>query len=255
MLIAQISDTHILASTSDHPAAQLRADCLSRCVADINQQRPAAVIFTGDTVQHGQPEEYARLRELLAPLNAPLYLVPGNRDDKVALRSAFDDQSCFPGNGGFLQYTVEDHELRLVGIDSTSAGERKGVFCSERQAWLNAVLSEQPNRQTLLFIHHPPFDIDDHYVGGYRRPEEAAALADIVSRYSQIQGLLCGHVHCPVKRDWAGTLAIVMPSIAVDVRKGIDESEAREQPIYMLHRMSKETGFISEARSVEGGAT
>ena len=251
MLIAQISDTHILAPASDNPAAELRADCLRRCIADINEQRPDAVIFTGDTVQHGQPEEYAQLRELLAPLEAPLYLVPGNRDDKVALRSTLADQAHLPGNGDFLHYAVEEHTLRLVALDSTSPGERKGVFCPERQAWLDAVLSEQPNRPTLLFIHHPPFDVDDHYVGGYRRPEEAAALTALVSRHPQVERLLCGHVHCPVERQWAGTLASVMPSIAVDLRKGIDETEALQQPIYMLHRLSGETGLVSQARTVE----
>ncbi|MEE8426494.1 MAG: hypothetical protein V3S15_04350, partial [Woeseiaceae bacterium] len=116
--------------------------------------------------------------------------------------------------------------------------------------WLDAALSEQPDRPTLLFIHHPPFDIDDHYIGGYRKTEEAAALTDLVSRHSQVVGLLCGHVHWPIERQWAGTLARVMPSIAVDVRKGIDETEAQQRPIYMLHRWSDEAGFVSEARMV-----
>ena len=249
MLIAQISDTHILAPTSDHPAAQLRAESLRRCVADINQQQPDAVIFTGDTVQFGQPEEYARLRELLAPLEAPLYAIPGNRDDKSVLRGVFDD-APFASGGDFLHYVVEGHDLRLVGIDSTSPGERKGVFCAERQAWLDATLSDQPERATLLFIHHPPFDIDDHYIGGYRRPEEAPALETIVSRHSQVIGLLCGHVHCLVERDWAGTQARVMPSIAVDVRKGVDENEARLRPIYLLHHLSDDTGLVSKAQTV-----
>ncbi len=250
MLIAQISDTHILARGSDHPAARWRADCLRRCIADINHQRHDAVIFTGDTVQHGRPEEYTHLRELLAPLKAPLYLIPGNRDNKDALRSAFGDQPYLPRNGDFLHYAVEDHARRLVAIDSTSPGERKGVFCPARQAWLEAVLREQPNRPTLLFIHHPPFDIDDHYIDGYRRPEEAAALADVVSRHPQVEGLLCGHVHCQVNRHWGGTLASVMPSIAVDLRKGVDETEAREQPIYLLHSLSDESGIVSRAMRV-----
>lgn len=251
MLVAQISDTHILTSASDHPAAELRADCLRRCVADINEQQPDAVIFTGDTVQHGQPEEYARLRQLLAPLDAPLYLIPGNRDDNETLRTAFSDQPYLPENGDFLHYTIEDHDLRLVALDSTSVAERKGVFCPARQAWLDEVLSEQRNRPTLLFIHHPPFDIGDHYIGGYRRPEEADALADIVSGHPQVVGMLCGHVHWPIERQWAGTSARIMPSIAVDVRKGVDETEAGGRPIYMLHRFSSETGFISEAKRVE----
>lgn len=243
MLIAQISDTHILAPTSDHPATALRGECLRRSVAAINEHQPDAVIFTGDTVQHGQPDEYARLRELLAPLAAPLYLVPGNRDDKNTLRTAFSDCSWMPADG-FLQYVIEDYELRLVGLDSTLSGERKGRFCPERQAWLEAVLSAQPDWPTLLFIHHPPFDVGDHYVGGYRVPEEAAALTEIVRRHPNIVGLLCGHVHWPVERTWAGTEARIMPSIAVDVRKGVDETVARGRPIYMLHQVSA-AGLVS----------
>ena len=254
MLIAQISDTHILPKESDQPAASLRADCLRRCVADINRQRPDAVIFTGDTTQHGSPEEYALLRELLAPLQAPLYLVPGNRDDKDRLQDAFADHRELPRSRGFLHYTVEEHPVRFVAIDSTLSGERKGRFCEERQAWLDGVLSEQPERPTLLFIHHPPFDVGDHYVGGYRRPEEAAALADIVARHPQVIGLLCGHVHWPVKTAWAGTEARIMPSVAVDVRHGVDEEQAGGRPIYMLHTVSAEDGIVSEARMVDAEA-
>ena len=129
MLIAQISDTHILARGSDHPSVQLRADCLRNCVADINKQQPDAVIFTGDTVQTGQPEEYEYLKELLEPLTAPIYLVPGNRDDNRALRTAFNEHDNLPSAGDLLHYIVDDHAIRLIGIDSTDYGERKGVFC------------------------------------------------------------------------------------------------------------------------------
>jgi 3',5'-cyclic AMP phosphodiesterase CpdA len=250
VLLAQISDTHILSTESDQPAASLRADCLAQCVADINRQQPDAVIFTGDTVQHGQPDEYARLRGLLAPLEAPLYLVPGNRDDKNQLRRAFEDLAYLPASGDFLHYAVEDYEVRLVGLDSTLAGERKGRFCEARQAWLEATLAAQPDRPTLLFIHHPPFDVGDHYVGGYRVPEEAAALADIVGRHAQVIGLVCGHVHWPVARAWAGTQARIMPSVAVDVRKGVDEAETGGRPVYLLHRPSAATGLVSQSRTV-----
>jgi 3',5'-cyclic AMP phosphodiesterase CpdA len=250
MLIAQISDTHILAQASEHPSAELRADCLRRTVDHINGQRPDAVIFTGDTTQHGAPGEYARLRELLDPLVAPLYLVPGNRDDNEALRAAFSDHAHLPREGGFLHYAVEDHEVRLLAIDSTSPGERKGVFCPDRQAWLDAALAEAPARATLLFIHHPPFDVGEHYVGGYRRAGDAAALADIAGRHSQVIGLVCGHVHWLIETQWAGVPARIMPSIAVDLRKGIDESEARGRPIYLLHRLSEAGGVVSVPKTV-----
>jgi hypothetical protein len=45
-----------------------------------------------------------------------------------------------------------------------------------------------------------------------------------------------------------------MPSVAVDVRKGIDETEALERPIYMLHRVSSGIGLVSEAKMVDAAA-
>lgn len=254
MLVAQISDTHLLPPTSDLPAAQLRADCLERCVTAINRASPDVVILTGDTTQHGQPDEYAWLRELLAPLKAPLYMVPGNRDDNDELRRAFSDATFLPQAGPFLHYAIEDFDTRLVAIDSTLSGERKGRFCEQRQAWLEATLAAQPERPALLFIHHPPFDVGDHYTGGYRHAQEALALQAIVARHSQVVGLLCGHVHWPVAREWAGTQARIMPSVARDVRKGVDEDEAAGRPIFMLHRLTGAGALSSESRYADAAA-
>jgi 3',5'-cyclic AMP phosphodiesterase CpdA len=250
MIIAQISDTHILARSSDRAEGRSRADDLRRCVADINRQQPDAVVHTGDIVQHGLPEEYEHVREILAPLKAPVYVIPGNRDERGALRAAFSDHSHLPENGDFLHYTVEDYPVRLVALDSTAAGERKGVYCARRQAWLHDVLDSARDKPTILLIHHPPFDIDDHYIGGYRRPQEAEALAAVVSQHSQVERLLCGHVHCPTHRRWAGTFATTMASVAVDVRKGVDTSKVKDRPIYQLHEMSGKAGLVSRARIV-----
>ena len=252
MKIAQISDTHILARSSDQAEGRRRADDLRRCVADINLQQPDAVVHTGDIVQHGRPEEYEHIAEILAPLEAPIYVVPGNRDDRDALRvslgATLDGQVYMPEAGDFFHYTVESHPLRLVALDSTAPGERKGVYCEERQAWLHETLAREPNKPTILLIHHPPFDIDDHYIGGYRRPRDTQGLAAVIRRHSQVERMLCGHVHCPTQRTWAGTTATTMASIAVDVRKGVDETRAKSRPIYQLHEVSDNAGIVSRAR-------
>lgn len=238
MLIAQISDTHILGDDSDHPSAGLRSAWLERCVEGINQHAPDAVLFTGDTTQHGQPGEYERLFGVLSNLDAPLYMVPGNRDDQRTLRDVLGHSAHDSLADDFFNYTVETHEVRLVGLDSTAPGERKGVFGPSRLAWLDAVLSQQPERPTVLFIHHPPFDVSDHYIGGYRRNEEAAAMGRLVSGHPQVAALICGHVHWLVEQEWAGTQARIMPSVAVDLRKGIDEEQAAGRPIFMLHQLN-----------------
>jgi 3',5'-cyclic AMP phosphodiesterase CpdA len=249
MIIAQISDTHILARRSDDPLGACRAEDLRRCIADINNQAVDAVIHTGDSVQHGTVEEYEHLRAILAPLKAPLFLTPGNRDSQTALRAAFEDLGYFPPDGELLHYTVEHYPVRLVALDSVAAGERKGVYGPQRLAWLQKTLASEPDKRTILFIHHPPFDIAEHYRGGYRRPQDAEDLAALVSRHPQVERLLCGHVHCWHREQWGDTVATTMPSVAVDLRKGIDAAVGAA-PLYLLHTVLSGGGVVSQTRLV-----
>jgi 3',5'-cyclic AMP phosphodiesterase CpdA len=249
MIIAQISDTHILARSSDEAAGASRAENLRRCIADINRQGVDVVVHTGDSVHNGLAEEYAHLREIVAGLEAPLFLIPGNRDRHGALRAVLDDFSYLPRNGDFLHYVVEDHPIRLVALDSVAAGERKGVFCARRLAWLEETLAREPDRSTVLFIHHPPFDIAQHYVGGYRRQQDAEDLAAVVSRHPQVVRLLCGHVHCLHRESWGGTVAMTMPSVAVDLRKRIDAA-TEAAPLYVLHVASSDGDLVSHTQVV-----
>jgi 3',5'-cyclic AMP phosphodiesterase CpdA len=92
-LLAQLSDPHVFAATGD-PAA---ADALAAAVRDVRALRPApdAVLLSGDLAADGRPEEYARVRELVAPLAMAVHALPGNHDDRAALRAAFG----LPGAG------------------------------------------------------------------------------------------------------------------------------------------------------------
>jgi 3',5'-cyclic AMP phosphodiesterase CpdA len=246
MILAQISDTHILAKASQDTVAASRADNLRRCVADINHQSVDAVIHTGDSVHHGSAEEYEHLREILSDLKAPLFFTPGNRDRRELVRTALEGLAPLPG-GEFMHYTIEDYPVRLVALDSVSAGDRKGVFCAERLAWLEDTLSRKPDRPTILFMHHPPFDVVPYYEGGYRHAEDAVNLSTLVGRYPQVIRLLCGHVHCLHHAPWAGTVATIMPSVAVDLRKGSDLAW-EDNPVYLLHRISREGEIETEPR-------
>ncbi len=250
MIIAQISDTHILAEPSDQTAGAGRAEALRRCVTDINRQGVDVVVHTGDSAHNGTAEEYATVREILSELEAPLFLIPGNRDRRETLREAFAHLSYVPRNGDFLHYAVDDYPIRLIALDSHDPGKRKGAFCAQRLAWLEETLSREPDKPTVLFIHHPPFDIaDQRYIGGYRDPEDAEALADLVSRHPQVKRLLCGHVHCLYRESWAGTVATIMPSVAVDLRKEKDAA-METATLYVLHVASDDGTLESRTRIV-----
>jgi Icc protein len=239
MIIAQISDPHIVL-----PGALLygrvdTADFLQRAVAELSRLDPPPdiVVITGDLVDKGEPAEYERLRSLLAPLTRPVFVIPGNHDAREPLRAAFGGDGYLPRDG-FLQYAVEDHPVRLVALDTLIPGEGGGELCAERLLWLDRTLAAAPERPTLVMMHHPPF------ATGIARMDRAGlrgidAFAAVIARHGQIERILCGHLHRAIDRRFAGTVAGTAPSTAhqirLDLRPGASLRFVFEPPGYQLH--------------------
>ena len=254
MLIAQITDTHI---KPDGVLANRRVDTaafLARAVDHILHldPRPDAVLATGDLVDAGTIDEYERLQRLLAPLPMPVYLSPGNHDDRDALRRVFADHAYLP-RAGFIQYVVDAGPLRMIALDTLLPGSAGGLMDAERIAWLDARLAEAPTKPTLIFMHHPPFKTGIAYMDTIGL-DGADALADVVRRHPQVERVVCGHLHRPIQARWAGTVAATAPSTAhqvvLDVREDADLGFTLEPPGYALHLWREGLGLVSHIATV-----
>ena len=254
MLIAQISDTHIKVEGALAYGHVETAAFLARAVDHILHldPRPDVVLGTGDLVDGGTPAEYARLRHLLSPLPMPVYLIPGNHDDRDALRRAFADYRLMP-RAGFIQYVVDDGPLRLIAVDTLLPGKGGGRVDVERLGWLDARLAEAPTKPTMIFMHHPPFKTAIDYMDRIGL-EGAEAMADVVRRHPQVERVVCGHLHRSIQSRWAGTLALTAPGTAhqvcLDVRKNAGLSLSMEPPGYALHLWRDGIGLVSHVVNV-----
>ena len=121
-LLIQLSDPHIGATWGEgDPVAGLKAAVESvRRLPDV----PDAVLMSGDLTENATDGEYQLVRELLAQLGAPVYVLPGNHDDRDTLRRNFDLSGAM---GEPVQYAVDLGPLRLVVVDSTRPGEIREV--------------------------------------------------------------------------------------------------------------------------------
>jgi 3',5'-cyclic AMP phosphodiesterase CpdA len=251
MIIAQISDTHI---SVDLPESAQRLADLRRTVAAINamEPRPDAVIHTGDLANRGKDQEYAAAKSVLAALVAPFYPVPGNRDHRVGLRHNFIRWPCLAHDDPYLQYAVEDHPVRLLGIDSQGGHSQKGEYCETRAAALAGALAAQPDRPTVVFMHHPPFEI----VCGrdplqFETREGADRVTATLAASKNVVRLLCGHAHRATEVDLGGITASTMPSIAVDLRMGEDPARTPSPPRFQVHRYESARGFTTVSVEAE----
>lgn len=244
MLIAQISDPHITTIQADESGTNLQ-----RAVAHLMQlpALPDAVLVTGDCANTGSAAEYEHLRTLLSPLTMPVYVIPGNHDDREAMLQAFGPQGQQPLTG-FMQYVVDLGPLRLIALDTNVPGRNEGALCAERLGWLDARLAESPARPTLIFMHHPPF------LTGLRPLDQiglldADALGAIIARAPQVERIVAGHVHASMMRRFHGTIAMSCPATSHTMLPDVNQPEriaARmERPACLLHVWSDSTALIT----------
>lgn len=241
MLVAQISDTHVCAEgTRLYGRIDTNAG-LARAIDTVNrlQPRPDLVLMTGDLVESGQHAQYAMLRTLLARLEMPVFVLPGNHDSRERLRAAFSDHAYLPAAGEFLHYAAELGPLTLIALDTQVPGEDGGTLCAERLRWLEGELKRSRGRPMLIAMHHPPVPIGVDWLDR-SGCANAEALAAVVARHPQVERILCGHVHRAAQIRFAGTAVATSPSTAYQVALELGhDGEPHlipEPPAFLLHR-------------------
>ncbi|KVG27412.1 phosphodiesterase [Burkholderia ubonensis] len=259
MLLAQISDLHI---KRPGQLAYQRVDtaaALARCIARLNalEPRPDAVLVTGDLVDFGRDDEYRHLRDLLAPLEIPYYLMVGNHDDRAALRRAFADRPEWQ-DGEFVQYAFDVGAVRVLALDSQVPGASAGDLCDARLAWLAAQLDASRDRPVIVALHHPPFASGIGHMDALRLAPAAAAKLDALLRgYPNVERVLCGHVHRTMFARFGGTIASAVPApahqVAFDLRDYAPSAFRLEPPAFAVHRHTPDAGVITHHVYVDEG--
>jgi 3',5'-cyclic AMP phosphodiesterase CpdA len=193
------------------------AAALARAVVAVNAlpQPVDAVIVSGDLVDSGKPAQYQHLRSLLAPLASPVYLLPGNHDDRGALRAAFPDHGYLrDARRAYLHYAVALGDLRLVVLDTSVAGATHGEIDAAQLADLDATLAAVPDMTTIVAMHHPPFRTLIERMDDYGLQRGGPGLAEVLARHPQVDRIVCGHLHRSIVARFAGRPVMTSPSTA-----------------------------------------
>ncbi|EME16662.1 phosphodiesterase [Rhodococcus triatomae] len=161
---------------------------------DSSGQRPEAIVFTGDLADAGNPQAYARLRDLVEPaaekLGAKVIWVMGNHDSRPEFRAGLL-------GGEPTQESVDIvHDidgLRIIALDSTVPGHHHGEITDEQLDWLTDVLATPAPHGTLLALHHPPVP-SPLQILEFVELREQRRLEDVL-RGTDVRGILGGHLH------------------------------------------------------------
>jgi Icc protein len=152
MLLAQISDVHVRPEGELYYGVVDSNKMLESAISHLNAHvpRPDLVVITGDLVETGVDAEYSALLRRLARLTPPYVVIPGNHDNRDALRRAFVDHDYLPRGTGPLHYTVGRYPVRIVALDTAVPGKHHGEVDDHAIAWLDKTLEEErtPDRSS-----------------------------------------------------------------------------------------------------------
>lgn len=164
--------------------------------AELNRQKPAFVLSSGDLI-NGYPEEdkehirklWNGYRKALEHLEPPIFHVPGNHD---ICNSA--SRELWPEFWGPTHYAFNYARVRFIGLDTESDEHR---VSGEQFEWLREQLKTAGDRRIFLFLHEPLFPIDGRIGTSLDAfPVDRDRLhALLVEHRDHIEGVFLGHEH------------------------------------------------------------
>ncbi|CAM4065812.1 phosphodiesterase [Roseateles saccharophilus] len=249
MLIAQISDPHV------RPEGELYQGLVdsNRMFFEALQhlkgldRRPDLLLLTGDLVDEGRPQEYAMVRRLLAGLDFPYLVIPGNHDRREQFREAFADHAYLPREGP-QHFCHDEQPVRIVGLDSCVPGLHHGDIDPDGLTWLRRTFEQDTAKPTIVMLHHPPFMSGIPYMDKYRYLDPTP-LESVLRSFTNIELILSGHVHRVMFKRWAGTMVCSCPSstteIALQMRSDAAPMSYIGPPACLLHWWDEAHGIVT----------
>lgn len=252
-ILLQLSDMHVVPDAQKNSNWVKVGDALHRVVEWVNNlsARPEAIVVTGDLVDDGHPESYACLKDFLGAFDFPIYVIPGNHDDREHLKEACPEfmGDVISQKKKFIQYAVNIAGVRLVTLDTLETGQSHGVLCDERLQWLADTLVQEPEMPTIIAMHHPPFKTGMRFMDEVRLLQGAERLESIISEHKQVKRLICGHQHRPSMQSFGNTLAIVAPSASHQLTPQLKKDDplgyTHERASVMMHVWHDEDHFMA----------
>lgn len=225
MRLIQLSDCHLLAD----PAALSRDfnthESLRKILEYIKSQDQAdGFILTGDISQDRSAQSYRNLNALLSCTPKPTYALPGNHDDALVMREQLSAQCV---------HSAELGNWQVLLLDSQVTGEAFGEISQADLNWLSLWLKTSTDKPTLIAVHHQPVPVGSQWTDQIML-QNGDQLLNVLKDYSNVKGLIFGHVHQEFDQQFEHIRILGSPSTCFQFKANVDEFSVDEslQPGY-----------------------
>jgi len=212
--ILQISDLHIMPEGQLFNGTIDTAAALRQMLAGLAGLLPVIgpverLVISGDLTETGCERAYDHLRDIMAEVPLPWCAIPGNHDDREAMRVFAAGADWMPEEGP-INWREDLDDVTILGLDTLVEGAAHGAVTAATLAWLEATLRDLSYRPVLVFMHHPPFDTGISAMDAIRLVVDPRFEALLREHASPVQ-IACGHVHRMITGQFAGHPVTIAP--------------------------------------------
>jgi 3',5'-cyclic-AMP phosphodiesterase len=215
--LIQITDCHLFAD----PHAQLKEistrSRLEAVLKTLREERATTdrLIVSGDLTHDDLLETYRLLHDLLDDWLPIVRVIPGNHDDRAAMREVFGkSMQHVDGRNVFVD---EVGGWKLIGLDSQVTGSLQGRLDRPQRDWLDQQLTAASDSPAAIFVHHPPVRVGSAWLDQVGL-EDGADLLALLERHPQVKVISCGHIHQEMTSVGNRPIVLATPATGVQFR-------------------------------------
>lgn len=212
--LLQITDPHLF---KDENAELLGINTQASFAQVLNEIQQCGsefdlVLATGDLVQDSSDEGYLRFVEMVKPLNKPVFWIPGNHDFQPKMVEHLNRSPMEAAK----HLLLGEHWQALL-LDSQVYGVPHGRLSQHQLDLLKETLSNYPERYTLIVLHHHLLPTNSAWLDQHNL-RNAHELAEVLSPFSNVKGILYGHIHQQVDSQWNGYQVMATPATCIQFK-------------------------------------
>jgi len=189
--VFQLTDIHLFA-TPNGELLKLKTLDSFRAVLKIFRQaweteEADVILVTGDLSQDDSEQSYQLVMEELQDFNCPILWTPGNHDEprlmqKLLIKHPFNTEKH-----------IDLNDWQIILLNSQLPGKVAGFLDAGELDFLETQLHSN-TKNTLVVMHHQALPVGCIWldnIGLLNRDD----FWKIIDKFTQVKGVLCGHVH------------------------------------------------------------
>lgn len=214
--LLQVTDPHLFKEENGELLGINTLASFDQVLREIQQQNTDYdfILATGDLVQDSSDEGYLRFCRRMNQFHKPVFWIPGNHDYLPKMIKWLNHSQ---GNLRTHKHILAGKHWQILLLDSQVFGVPHGRLAEYQLEWLQEKLQAYPQRYTLVVLHHHILPTNSAWLDQHNL-RNIHELEAVLSPFSNVKGILYGHIHQQVDAHWNGIQVMATPSTCIQFK-------------------------------------